>query len=232
MKKLLFLILFLTLAINSIIINAETITSQSYSIDSTQTVISGGSSSSNSYDATPSSSGQGSIVSSSYSGISGFSVYCNESWTCNDWTACSSSIQTRTCTDSDNCGSIDYRPALSQSCDSGDTPTSPGGGGGGGGGGPIPKKNSTINTTITTQQSNNNPETSANPQDNPESTAKGDQETARATENQKNILNKNTTKSTKWIMIVIVGGIIILALVIIGYFFFKKKKIRKNSRKI
>lgn len=46
------------------------------------------------------------------------SISCTESWTCGDWSACSSSTQTRTCTDANLCGTTAHRPAVSQSCDS------------------------------------------------------------------------------------------------------------------
>ena len=52
---------------------------------------------------------------------------CQESWSCSSWSSCSNSIQTRTCTDSNNCGTEINKPALSQSCSVG---TSSGGGGG------------------------------------------------------------------------------------------------------
>lgn len=43
---------------------------------------------------------------------------CTESWTCGDWSACSNSVQTRTCTDAYSCGTTVDRPAITQSCDS------------------------------------------------------------------------------------------------------------------
>lgn len=49
---------------------------------------------------------------------------CAESWSCSDWSACSSGTQTRTCTDSNGCGTNSSRPDLSQFC-----ALSPGGGG-------------------------------------------------------------------------------------------------------
>ncbi|MBA7701626.1 hypothetical protein ES703_110367 [subsurface metagenome] len=43
-------------------------------------------------------------------------VICTESWTCTGWSVCTKSVQTRTCTDANSCGTIVDRPALSQSC--------------------------------------------------------------------------------------------------------------------
>jgi PGF-pre-PGF domain-containing protein len=54
---------------------------------------------------------------------------CVEDWTCTDWSTCSGSTQTRTCTEGHSCGTTDEL-AESQSCTSGG---SSGGGGGGGG---------------------------------------------------------------------------------------------------
>jgi len=45
-------------------------------------------------------------------------VSCTESWSCGSWSTCSNSIQTRTCTDANACGTIVNRPSLTQSCDS------------------------------------------------------------------------------------------------------------------
>jgi len=41
---------------------------------------------------------------------------CTESWTCTDWSTCVSSLQTRTCTDSNACGTTATKPAVSQAC--------------------------------------------------------------------------------------------------------------------
>lgn len=55
---------------------------------------------------------------------------CTESWSCTSWSTCSSSgIQTRTCTDSNSCGTELGKPAESQGCTY--VPPSTGGGGGG-----------------------------------------------------------------------------------------------------
>ncbi|MFP4400437.1 MAG: hypothetical protein ACLFPQ_01020, partial [Candidatus Woesearchaeota archaeon] len=67
-------------------------------------------------------------------------ITCKESWTCGEWSSCSGGTQTRTCTDSNSCGTTLTRPQLSQSCtvdtdDGGSSPSgsSPGGGSPGGG---------------------------------------------------------------------------------------------------
>ena len=67
-------------------------------------------------------------------------VSCSESWSCSGWLDCSNSSQGRTCSDSNNCGTINSKPAVSQSCSSAvvspppvvSTSVSSGGGGGGG----------------------------------------------------------------------------------------------------
>ncbi|MBA7643432.1 hypothetical protein ES703_51158 [subsurface metagenome] len=43
-------------------------------------------------------------------------LVCYENWSCTSWSACSGGTQTRTCTDANSCGTINNRPALSQSC--------------------------------------------------------------------------------------------------------------------
>jgi PGF-pre-PGF domain-containing protein len=55
-----------------------------------------------------------------------FSV-CTESWACSGWSDCSGGVQSRICSDSYSCGTINDRPALSQSCSV--IPVSGGGGG-------------------------------------------------------------------------------------------------------
>ncbi len=55
------------------------------------------------------------------------SLDCTETWSCTGWTACSGSTQTRTCTDSNDCGTISSRPILSQSCTEGGGDTGSGG---------------------------------------------------------------------------------------------------------
>jgi hypothetical protein len=46
---------------------------------------------------------------------------CTPDWQCSSWSACSGNQQTRTCTDSNNCGTTTGRPALTQSCTSSST---------------------------------------------------------------------------------------------------------------
>ena len=41
---------------------------------------------------------------------------CTSDWQCDEWTACVAGTQTRTCTDSNNCGTLTGKPAESQSC--------------------------------------------------------------------------------------------------------------------
>lgn len=41
---------------------------------------------------------------------------CIPSWTCSSWSSCIAGSQTRTCTDSNNCGTTTNKPATSQSC--------------------------------------------------------------------------------------------------------------------
>ena len=43
---------------------------------------------------------------------------CIESWLCASWSSCTNNQQTRTCTDSNNCGTTTSKPALTQSCTS------------------------------------------------------------------------------------------------------------------
>jgi hypothetical protein len=42
---------------------------------------------------------------------------CVESWTCNEWGSCDVDSQTRTCTDSNSCGTTTSKPVESQTCD-------------------------------------------------------------------------------------------------------------------
>ncbi len=42
---------------------------------------------------------------------------CVENWICGDWTSCQNGIQTRTCTDSNNCGTQNNKPPVSQTCE-------------------------------------------------------------------------------------------------------------------
>ena len=41
---------------------------------------------------------------------------CNQNWTCTAWSTCTNSQQTRTCSDSNNCGITTEKPAESQAC--------------------------------------------------------------------------------------------------------------------
>ncbi len=41
---------------------------------------------------------------------------CTESWSCNSWSTCSNSQQTRTCTDSNSCGTTENKPLTSKTC--------------------------------------------------------------------------------------------------------------------
>jgi len=52
------------------------------------------------------------------SGDTCHSTSCTPVWGCTTWSACSGGIQTRTCTDSNNCGVTTGKPATSQSCTS------------------------------------------------------------------------------------------------------------------
>ncbi len=47
---------------------------------------------------------------------------CTESWTCSGWSACVNGQQTKTCTDSHNCGTTANKPLTTQSCNSACTP--------------------------------------------------------------------------------------------------------------
>jgi hypothetical protein len=41
---------------------------------------------------------------------------CTENWVCGSWSTCSNSQQTRTCTDSNSCGTTNSKPAIMQNC--------------------------------------------------------------------------------------------------------------------
>jgi len=41
---------------------------------------------------------------------------CTENWQCSDWSVCSNNIQTRTCTDANNCGTQNNKPGTNRSC--------------------------------------------------------------------------------------------------------------------
>ncbi|MFH1307431.1 MAG: S-layer protein domain-containing protein [archaeon] len=52
----------------------------------------------------------------SYGPYSNCIYACTETWWCSSWTACTNNQQTRTCTDSNNCGTVNTKPVISQSC--------------------------------------------------------------------------------------------------------------------
>ena len=41
---------------------------------------------------------------------------CTESWVCSNWSSCGGGTQTRTCTDSNNCGTTTNKPSISRAC--------------------------------------------------------------------------------------------------------------------
>ncbi|MFH1256242.1 MAG: DUF4352 domain-containing protein [Candidatus Diapherotrites archaeon] len=41
---------------------------------------------------------------------------CNENWNCTEWSACSNGTQSRSCSDSSNCGTIELKPAEERDC--------------------------------------------------------------------------------------------------------------------
>ncbi len=41
---------------------------------------------------------------------------CDESWTCSEWSGCSSGVSSRVCTDSNNCGTELNKPPENQGC--------------------------------------------------------------------------------------------------------------------
>jgi len=50
-------------------------------------------------------------------------IICTPNWQCGSWGACSNGQQTRTCTDSNNCGVTTNKPQVAQSCSSAFVPT-------------------------------------------------------------------------------------------------------------
>lgn len=46
----------------------------------------------------------------------GACIDCVESWSCSSWLECIDSLQTRTCNDANNCGTLENKPSESQSC--------------------------------------------------------------------------------------------------------------------
>ncbi|MBR9704741.1 hypothetical protein GOV12_04970 [Candidatus Pacearchaeota archaeon] len=69
---------------------------------------------------------------------------CSEDWTCSAWSACSGGTKSRTCTDNNDCGTLDNRPALSEGCGG-----SPGGGDNTGTGGSSTITYPSVDTTPT-----------------------------------------------------------------------------------
>ena len=55
-------------------------------------------------------------ASDNYFSISSSSTTCTPNWSCADWSACSNGSQNRTCSDSNNCGSVTGKPATTQAC--------------------------------------------------------------------------------------------------------------------
>ncbi len=51
---------------------------------------------------------------------------CTENWNCNNWSSCNNGQQTRTCTDSNNCGTTNNKPSLSKACQQEQTPATSG----------------------------------------------------------------------------------------------------------
>ena len=43
-------------------------------------------------------------------------IICSENWECTSWSACQNNSKTRTCVDSNNCGTVEDKPVESQSC--------------------------------------------------------------------------------------------------------------------
>jgi hypothetical protein len=52
----------------------------------------------------------------SSSGGSSSTTSCIENWECSEWSTCINSIQTRTCSDSRNCGTTRLKPVLERNC--------------------------------------------------------------------------------------------------------------------
>ncbi len=63
-----------------------------------------------------------SLISNIPSGATSAAV-CQERWGCTAWSSCSNNQQTRTCTDSNHCGTTVSKPTTSQSCSSTPAPT-------------------------------------------------------------------------------------------------------------
>lgn len=132
---------------------------------------------------------------------------CVESWTCSAWSACSGGTQTRTCTDSNACGTVSNKPAASQSCTE---PTSPPSGGGGGGGG----SRSTTTIIIT-------PGEEAAPSGEIKEVIAGElQEEAKEVVKEE---TKEEEKSYLWLIPIIIALIALIIFLIVYYLKTKKK---------
>ncbi|MBW3003542.1 hypothetical protein KY328_05005 [Candidatus Woesearchaeota archaeon] len=57
--------------------------------------------------------------------ISGAATLCTPNWECSDWSACISSVQTRTCVDRNRCGNLESRPEQEQRCTVAAAPVTP-----------------------------------------------------------------------------------------------------------
>lgn len=54
--------------------------------------------------------------------IINYTTICNENWTCNDWSDCLDEQQSRTCADTNNCGSYGEKPDEARACIANTTP--------------------------------------------------------------------------------------------------------------
>jgi len=43
-------------------------------------------------------------------------ITCDENWVCSNWSTCINELQNRNCVDTNNCGTTELKPSLSQSC--------------------------------------------------------------------------------------------------------------------
>jgi len=62
-------------------------------------------------------------------------LMCQESWSCSEWSTCTSDVRSRTCNDANVCGSTEYKPTLTETCTSTSSSSSGGAGAGGSAGG-------------------------------------------------------------------------------------------------
>jgi len=56
------------------------------------------------------------IIIDSSIGDGGINPSCTESWSCTEWGSCNNGLQTRTCTDDNNCGTTSNKPVEEQAC--------------------------------------------------------------------------------------------------------------------